>query len=139
MTTEGRACLTELARENADLRRANEILRAALAFCRRTYDPQLAHLVTFIDEYRIVFGVEPICRQLAIAPSTYYARKTRPPSARKIRDEYLKARITEIHADKPCGVRTMWEELRRREEAVGRDQVARLMRELGISGRNFRG
>jgi hypothetical protein len=38
----------------------------------------------FIDEHRDRFGVEPICRTLGVAPSTYYARKSRPPSARAI-------------------------------------------------------
>jgi putative transposase len=138
MTTGNGACLTELVRENRELRQANEILRAAVTFFRRAFDPHRTHVVTFIDEYRVRFGVEPICRQVAMAPSTYYAKKARPPSARKVRDEYLKATITKIYAEKPCGVRTIWQELRRRGERVGRDQVARLMRELGISGRSSR-
>jgi putative transposase len=136
MTEDRAACIADLVRENRELRRANEILQAAVAFFRRSFDPERAHVVAFIDEYRVRFGVEPICRQLTIAPSTYYAQKSRPPSARKVRDEYLKARISEIHAEKRCGLRTMWHELRSRGEVVGRDQVARLMRELGISGRS---
>ena len=42
--------------------------------------------VRFIDEHRDEFGVEPICRGLQVASSTYYAAKTRPPSARAVRD-----------------------------------------------------
>jgi hypothetical protein len=43
-------------------------------------------VVSFIDAHRARFGVEPICRTLGIAPSTYYARKTRPPSRRAVED-----------------------------------------------------
>jgi putative transposase len=57
--------------------------------------------VSFIDEYKQVFGVEPICRVLTghglkIAPSTYYAARTRPASARAVRDEALKTEITRV-------------------------------------------
>jgi len=136
MTNGSGVCLAELIRENRELRRANEILQAAVAFFRKTFDPERTHVVEFIDEYRIRFGVEPICRQVAMAPSTYYAAKSRPPSARKLRDEQLKAKITAIHKERGGGVRPVWQELRRHGETVGRDQVARLMRELGISGRS---
>ncbi len=54
-------------------------------------------MTSFIDEQRTTFGVEPICRTLAIAPSTYYAAKARPPSARAIRDEAIGADIDRIH------------------------------------------
>jgi putative transposase len=57
--------------------------------------------VRFIDEHKGVFGVEPICRVLAqhgapIAPSTYCAAKSRPPSAAAARDAALKAEITRV-------------------------------------------
>ena len=55
----------------------------------------------FIDEHKGVFGVEPICRALTqhgapIAPSTYYAAKSRPASARAVRDAQLKAEIARV-------------------------------------------
>ena len=51
-------------------------------------------MIAYIDAHRDRFGVEPICRVLVqIAPSTYYAAKRRPPSARAVRDEELKAEI----------------------------------------------
>ena len=58
----------------------------------------------FIDQLRDEHGVEPICRALEdtpgqIAPSTYYAAKTRPPSARDLRDRELCEQITRIHED----------------------------------------
>jgi putative transposase len=50
-------------------------------------------MTKYIDEHRSVFGVEPICQALAVAPSTYYAARIRPPSARAVEDEKLKVRI----------------------------------------------
>jgi putative transposase len=93
-------------------------------------------MTTFIDERRARWGVEPICRTLAIAPSSYYAAKTRPLSARAVRDTELSADITRIHAEhfSVYGVRKAWRVLRREGVAVGRDQVGRLMRTLGLAG-----
>jgi putative transposase len=90
----------------------------------------------YIDAHRDTFGVEPICQALAIAPSTYYAARSRPPSARSLRDEELKAEISRIHAGNfgVYGTRKVWRQLRREDVDVGRDQVARLMDELGLRG-----
>ena len=93
-------------------------------------------MTSYIDEHRDVFGVEPICQVLAIAPSTYYAARARPPSARMVRDEGLKADIARVHAANFAvyGVRKVWRQLRRDEVDIGRDRVARLMGELGLAG-----
>ena len=53
-------------------------------------------MITFLDEHRERFGVEPICDVLEIAPSTYYSAKKRPPSRRKVRDEKLKVDIRRV-------------------------------------------
>jgi putative transposase len=53
-------------------------------------------MTRFIEAHRDRFGVEPICRTLQIAPSTYYAHKSRPPSARAVADERLKVEITRV-------------------------------------------
>ncbi len=63
-------------------------------------------LVDYIDQHRDRFGVEPICTVLTdaevpIAPSTYYAAKTRPPSARAIRDAELVQDIKVAHKAQP--------------------------------------
>ncbi len=73
---------------------------------------------------------------MQVAPSTYYAAKTRPPSARAIRDQALKDDITRIHAEhfSVYGVRKAWRVLRREGIEVGRDQVGRLMGVLGLAG-----
>jgi putative transposase len=93
-------------------------------------------MTTYIDGHRDAFGVEPICQTLAIAPSTYYAARSRPPSARAMRDDGLKPEIARVHAGNFAvyGVRKVWRQLRREGFDVGRDQVARLMDGLGLQG-----
>ena len=92
-------------------------------------------MITYIDEHRS-YGVEPICRTLQVAPSSYYAARTRPPSARAVRDAGLKLDLSRIHAEhfSVYGVRKAWRVLRREGIDVGRDQVGRLMRTLGLAG-----
>ena len=93
-------------------------------------------MTRFIDAHRDRFGVEPICRTLQVAPATYYAARSRPPSARALRDAELKIEIARVHKDnfEVYGVRKVWRQLGREGIAVGRDRVARLMGELGIAG-----
>ena len=90
----------------------------------------------FIDAHRGRFGVEPICRTLQVAPSTYYARRSRPPSRRARRDRELLGQIQAARAGYRgvYGVRKTWRELRRRGIQVGRDRVGRLMRAAGLEG-----
>jgi putative transposase len=81
-----------------------------------------------IDEHREMFGVEPVCRVLQIAPSTYYAVKAREvsPSARAVRDDHLAERIREVH-EKNLGVygaRKVWWALAREDVEVARCTVA---------------
>jgi putative transposase len=93
-------------------------------------------MVAFIDANRNELGVEPICRELQIAPSTYYAAKSRPVSARAVRDAVLGAVIMTVWVKNYSvyGIHKMWKALDRAGETVGRDQVARIMRQLGIQG-----
>lgn len=98
-------------------------------------------IVAYIDVYRDRFGVEPICQvltdnDLAIAPSTYYAHKACPVTDADWDDAHLanaaldlwRANRSLYGADKlACAMRKAGHE-------VGRDQVARLMRILGIQG-----
>jgi putative transposase len=97
--------------------------------------------VRFIDAHKQVFAVEPVCRVLTehgckIAPSTYYAARSWPTSARAVRDEQLKARITRVWRDnfEVYGAEKTWRELNRQGVTVARCTVARLMRELGLQG-----
>jgi putative transposase len=73
---------------------------------------------------------------LQFAPSTYYAAKSRPPSARSIRDAELKELIQRVFDENfgVYGAEKLWCQLQREGVDIGRDQVARLMREMGICG-----
>ena len=76
---------------------------------------------------------------MKIAPSTYYAARTRAPSARAVRDEQLLADIRRVHADPGIGrgvygARKVWHQLRREGLTVPRCQVERLMRAAGLHG-----
>lgn len=93
-------------------------------------------MTRYIDTHRERFGVEPICKTLQVAPSTYYAVKARQPSARSVRDAELKDEIGRVHRQNfsVYGVEKVWRQLLRDGIQVGRDRVARLMRELGLAG-----
>ena len=94
-------------------------------------------MIEYIDARKGDFGVEPICEVLPIAPSTYYAARKRPPSARAVRDEQLKPEIQRVHAasyDGCYGARKVWIQLGRENVPVARCTVARLMRDQGLSG-----
>lgn len=101
-------------------------------------------MIAFIDEHRSRFGVEPICRVLSghgvkVAPRTYYAARSRAPSARVVRDAGLAEQIRVVHADRTkgrgvAGYRKVWHLLRRDGVHVARCTVARLMREQGLRG-----
>ena len=93
-------------------------------------------MTKYIDAFRSQFGVEPICRTLAVAPSSNYAGRSRPPSARALADAELKLDIARVHRDQfgVYGARKLWRALRREGLKVGRDRVARLMGALGLVG-----
>lgn len=93
-------------------------------------------MTRFIDSHRDRFGVEPICRAMRSAPSTYYASCKRPPSARSVRDDALKMKIGHVHQEHfgVYGVRKLWRQLLREGMRVARCTVERLMRELGLKG-----
>ena len=93
-------------------------------------------MIAYVDANRDRFGVEPICRVLPIAPSTYYDATRRPASARAVRDQELKAEIGRVHAEHfgVYGARKVWRQLHREGIAVARCTVERLMGELGLEG-----
>lgn len=90
----------------------------------------------FVDAYREEFGVEPICRTLQLAPSTYWSAKRRPLSARSTRDEELKVEIMRVFEEnyRVYGAPKIWSQLNREGIRVARCTVERLMRDLGIQG-----
>jgi putative transposase len=93
-------------------------------------------LVGFVDEHREELGVEPICRELQVATSTYYAAKSRPLSARARRDAVLLPILLVLWKANYSvyGAHKLWKAARRAGHDIGRDQVARLMRQAGIRG-----
>ena len=90
----------------------------------------------YIDIYRGRFGVEPICKVLGVSASAYYHRKSGARSQRVVEDERLLVVIRDLHLAnyEAYGSRKTWLALRRAGHEVGRDHVARLMREAGIRG-----
>jgi putative transposase len=93
-------------------------------------------MIAYIDANRDRFGVEPICRVLPIAPSTYHAARQRPPSTRRQRDEELKVEIRRVYDDNfgVYGARKVWRQLHREGIGVARCTVERLMGELHLQG-----
>ncbi|TCK31921.1 helix-turn-helix protein [Paraburkholderia sp. BL8N3] len=98
-------------------------------------------MVRFINDHRAVYGVEPICRVLPIAPSTYYthaARLADPKlmSARAKRDASLSDEIRRVFKEnfEVYGVAKVWGQLLREGIQVARCTVERLMKKLGLQG-----
>jgi putative transposase len=94
-------------------------------------------VTAFVEERRDVFGVEPICRRLGVPVSTHYARRSRKPSRRELADRELLLEIEAARSGRRrvYGARKTWKELKRRGVDVGRDQVARVMRQHGLEGK----
>ena len=98
-------------------------------------------MIQFMDAHKAQFGVEPICKVLQIAPSTYYRHKQleREPDRRSSRaksDEVLEIKITEVWEDsfRNYGARKIWHQLLNEKVKVARCTVERLMKHLGIKG-----
>jgi putative transposase len=93
-------------------------------------------MIAYIDANKDRFGVEPICKVLPIAPSTYYQHRQPRPSARAGRDAELKAEIRRVYDEHfgVYGARKVWRQLHREGIVVARCTVERLMRELGLEG-----
>ena len=98
-------------------------------------------MVSFIDEQRAHYGVEPICAQIPIAPSTYYHHKAREVDSTKVparhqRDRYLMPQIQRVWEEnfRVYGARKVWRQLNREGFTVARCTVERLMQKLGLQG-----
>ena len=98
-------------------------------------------MTAFIDQYRSAYGVEPICKLLPIAPSTYYSQvrrrghpQTEPPRVR--RDRELMPQIQRVFDENfgVYGARKVWRQLLREGHSVARCTVERLMRAMGLAG-----
>src|SRR3984885_11524265 len=110
-------------------------------FCDGGARPPVQAMIAFIDDHRGAHGVEPICRVLPIAPSTYHARvaKRRDPakwSARARQDAALKIEVRRVFDQNfsVYGVRKVWRQLKREGFDAARCTVSRLMRDMGLQG-----
>ena len=92
--------------------------------------------MSFIQLNKAQWGVEPICRVLQIAPSSYYAALNRPASARRQRDAVLQVAIRRVWEEhrRVYGADKVWAQLNREGTRIARCTVERLMRELGLRG-----
>jgi putative transposase len=92
----------------------------------------------FIDEHRASYGVEPICRALQVAPSTYYAVKAREcsPAPRTLTDRQVLAEIRRVYdaSGGLYGARKVWWQLEAEDAQIARCTVERLMRREGLAG-----
>ena len=98
-------------------------------------------MVSFIDEHRESYGVEPICETLPIALSTYYEHKARERDPERLpervkRDQELCREVQRVFDEnfQVYGVRKVWKQLNREEIPVARCTVARLMNDQGLAG-----
>ena len=98
-------------------------------------------MIAFIDDQRDAHGVEPICKVLPIAPSTYFdhvAKRANPEklSVRAKRDAILQPEINRVFREnfRVYGVRKVWRQMKRERFDVARCTVARLMRVMGLEG-----
>ena len=112
--------------------------RLSSRLCHRGARPPIEVIVEFIDANRDELGVEPICKALQVAPSTYYAAKRRElaPSARAVRDAVMMQILMVLWVTnrKVYGAHKLWKAAIRAGHDIGRDQVVRLMHRLDIEG-----
>ncbi|MFD7319465.1 IS3 family transposase [Streptomyces sp. NPDC059883] len=136
LTTAERAELGQLRKEIAELRGANEILKAASVFFAKGARPAPHEADAVINHLRDDFGVEPVCRELDLSVSAYNARRRRPKSARRQRDEQLVEHIRRIYdaSGETYGARRIHRQLRREGIITARCTIERLMREDGLEG-----
>ncbi len=126
-TTADARRITELAQGEPGAPPGQRHLAGGSQFLRGGARPPIEEVVTFIDAHRDTqtggrrWGVEPICEQLQVAPSTYYDAKARPPSARAVRDAELGPTLVELWSQNYSvyGRRKLWKVAQRRASMSG--------------------
>ncbi|WP_157539135.1 IS3 family transposase [Hydrogenophaga flava] len=142
ITTSEREQMKALEREVKELRKANEILKLASAFFRPGgARPPSEVLNNFVDQHRLSYGVESICKVLQIAPSGYWrhAAHQRNPQLRcqrTQRDDTLVPHIERVWQTnmRVYGADKVWKQMNREGVAIARCTVERLMKRLGLQG-----
>ncbi|WP_438012331.1 IS3 family transposase [Psychrobacter raelei] len=134
--------IKELERENRELKQANEIIKKAAGLgSPGGARPQTQVMVDFIEDHKQQYGVEPICRVLPIAPSTYYRAKEleenpEKRSQRSQHDDFYLNEIKRIWKNSKCryGARKVWQQLKAEGIHSARCTIERLMRQHGMQG-----
>ncbi|MEL5676963.1 IS3 family transposase [Serratia nevei] len=142
LSTTERQQLRALEQEVRELRRSNDILRQASAyFGEGGVRPSVEKIMPLLDTLRGEYGVGPVCHELDIAPSTYYRHQEQRQhpekrSQRDQRDDRLKQEIQRVYDENYSvyGVRKVWRQLLREGFSVARCTIARLMKNMGLSG-----
>ncbi|MGB2786664.1 MAG: IS3 family transposase [Psychrobacter sp.] len=125
-----------------ELKQANEIIRKAAAFFGPGgARPSTQVMISFIDDNKYLYGIEPICRVLPIAPSTYYHAKDlsdnpHKSSLRSQHDDFYIGEIKRIWQVSKCryGARKVWQQMKADGLKVARCTIERLMRQHGLQG-----
>ncbi|WP_420543025.1 IS3 family transposase [Serratia bockelmannii] len=142
LSTNERQRLKELERENRELRRSNDILRQASAyFCAGGARPPLEKIMPLMQRLSGTHGVRPVCRELDIAPSTYYwhQQRQRHPEKCSQREKYdvqISQEIKRVYEENYSvyGARKVCRQLLREGFSVARCTVERLMKIIGLRG-----
>ncbi|EFS9644041.1 IS3 family transposase [Salmonella enterica] len=142
LSTNERQRLKELERENRELRRSNDILRQASAyFAQAELDRHWKKLMPLMQRLSGTHGVGPVCRELDIAPSTYYWHQQRQLypekcSQREKCDAQISQEIKRVYEENYSvyGARKVWRQLLREGFSVARCTVERLMKIIGLRG-----
>jgi transposase-like protein len=134
VTTGEQARLAE--HEVPELRRTNATLRSASAFFAVEPDHPSTRGSLTSTNITPISPVEPICRELPIAPQTHYTAHGRAPSKQSVHDEATATKIRKVHESNygVCGVRKAHAQLRRDGHQVARCTIERLMRREGLRG-----
>ena len=118
----------------ARARASGAFTAVGVGFLRCGAQPPTEVMVAYIDSHSEEYGVEPICEQLPIAPSTYYAAKDRPPSARATRDTVMMPILMAIWRANYSvyGTRKLWRAARRGGHVVAASTDAGREQEFGV-------
>jgi putative transposase len=134
----GRACPTQATPARGEgLASRQRHFERRVDFLRDRARRSNQEVVRYIDARKDRWGVEPICRALQFAPSTYYATLSRPPSPRQVRDQALTPEIVRVHQsnnDGTYGAKKVWKQLNREGITIANCTVRRLMKDEGLSG-----